>query len=200
MAALDLGTVAGVADLAARAIALAGVVVAGVVAGTHWAVRRRKLAPFGRWSRSIRQLSDPALRPIERRLLRSGGNPQDATYWLFGIAVLFGLLLISVVRWVAGFIYGLVVLSDAGAMTWVRTVVGWAFSLVIVALFIRVIASWFGVSPYRRWMRPIILLTDWLLNPIRRFMPATGIIDLSPLIAYLILIVLRAVVTSALAG
>jgi YggT family protein len=195
---VDLTTIAGLADLVARSLALAGVAVAGVVAATSWAVRQKKLAPFGGWSRTVRRLSDPAVRPIERRVMRAGGNPQDATYWLFGLAILVGLLLISGVRWIFGFVFGLLALAQSGPGTWLRVGIDWAFSLLIAALFIRVIAGWLGVSPYRKWMRPVYWLTNWLLGPIRRLMPPTGMLDLTPLVAYFALYLLRMLVTGAL--
>src|SRR5689334_10326903 len=142
---MELSAVAGIADLIARSLALAGVVVAGVIMATHYAVRQRRLAPFGWWSRSIRKLSDPALRPIERRLLRSGGNPQHATYWLFGVAILVGLLLISGIRWLFGLWYELLALSGAGPGVWFRVAIDWTVSLLTAALFVRVIAGWLGV-------------------------------------------------------
>jgi YggT family protein len=194
---MELSVVAGIADLVARSLALAGVAVAGVIVVTHWAVRRRRLAPFGWWSRSIRKLSDPALRPIERRLLRGGGNPQDATYWLFGIAILAGLLLISGVRWLFGLGFELLALAGAGPGTWFRVALDWTVSVLTAALFIRVIAGWLGVSTYRPWMRPVYWLTEWLLGPIRRLLPRTGMIDFSPLIAYFALVIVRLLVASA---
>src|SRR5689334_14243918 len=138
---MELSAVAAIADLVARSLALAVVGVAAVVMATHWAVRKRKLAPFGGWSRSIRRLSDPVLRPIERRLLRSGGNPQDATYWLFGVAILVGLLLISGARWLFGLAFELLALRGAGPGVWLRVAVDWAVSVLTAALFVRVIAG-----------------------------------------------------------
>ena len=41
----------------------------------------------------------------------------------------------------------------------------------MIALFVRVIASWLGISPYARWMRPVMAATSWLVEPIRRFSP-----------------------------
>jgi YggT family protein len=194
---MELSAVVGIADLVARSLALAGVGVAAVIVATHWAVRQKRLAPFGWWSRSIRKLSDPALRPIERRLLRSGGNPQDATYWLFGLAIVVGLLVIGSVRWLFGLVYELLALSNAGPGVWLRVAIDWTVSLLTAALLIRVIAGWLGVSPYRRWMRPIYWLTEWLLAPIRRILPPTGMLDFSPLVAYFALVILRLLVASA---
>jgi YggT family protein len=64
----------------------------------------------------------------------------------------------------------------------------------MAAILVRVIASWFGISPYSRWMRPVMVLTDWLIDPIRRLMPPVGMIDLSPMVAWLLLWIARGVV------
>jgi YggT family protein len=72
--------------------------------------------------------------------------------------------------------------------------VGALFSLLMAAILVRVIASWFGISPYSRWMRPVMALTDWLIDPIRRLMPPVGMIDLSPMVAWLVLWIARGVV------
>ena len=68
----------------------------------------------------------------------------------------------------------------------------------MIALFVRVIASWFGISPYRPWMRPAMALTDWLIEPIRRILPPVGMIDFSPLVAWLVLRLVRGFVLSYL--
>jgi YggT family protein len=70
------------------------------------------------------------------------------------------------------------------------------FTLIMVALLIRVISSWFGISPYRPWMRPVMLLTDWIIEPIRRILPPFGMIDFSPVVAWLVLSVVRGFVLS----
>lgn len=185
-------------DLAARAIALAGAALAGLVAATHWAIRRKALAPFGTWSRTVRRLSDPLLRPIEHRLVRRGGNPQDATFWLLGIAIVGGLLLITASRWLIGLVLTLIRLGSAPPIVWARVAVEWGFGVIMLALIVRVVGGWIGLSPYSRWMRLVYHLTDWVVRPIRRLLPPTGMIDFSPLVAYLVLILLRALVASVL--
>ena len=178
-------------DTAARATVVVALVYASVVALTHWAVRRRKIGPFGPWPRLVRRLSDPVLLPLERRVIRFGGSPQDAPLWLLGIVVVGGLLLVSVTNWILAMSGRLVDLAYATPRDWARLVLGWGFSLVMLAIFVRVIASWFGISEYRRWMRPLVLLSDWIILPIRRMLPATGMIDFSPMVAWLVLWVAR---------
>ena len=69
-------------------LAVAGAAALGALAAM--AVQSRAINPFGRTARAIRRLTDPLLVPIERRVLRAGGNPQAAPWWLIGIAVVGG--------------------------------------------------------------------------------------------------------------
>jgi YggT family protein len=183
---------------AARIIVVVALVYASVVALTHWAVRRRKIGPFGAWPRLVRTLSDPVLLPLERRVIRFGGSPQDAPLWLLGVVVLGGLVLLSLTNWILGMVGMLGALAYASPRDWIRILVSWAFSLVMLAIFVRVIASWFGVSEYRRWMRPLVLISDWIIQPIRRILPSTGMIDFSPMVAWLVLWVARGFVLGLL--
>lgn len=185
-------------DLAVRSLVIAAVLYACLVALSHWALRTRRLSPFGAWARLVRRVGDPVLRPVERRVIQAGGSPQDAPLWLIGVAIVAGLVVLSLTQWLIGTAVRLSYLGDAGPRAWLRLVVSTAFSLVMAALFIRVIASWFGVGRYRGWMRPFYLLTDWIVEPIRRLLPPFGMIDFSPLIAWLVLIVLRGFVMGLL--
>ncbi|HEY7503694.1 MAG TPA: YggT family protein [Gemmatimonadales bacterium] len=185
-------------DTAARVLVVVALVYASVVALTHWAVRQRKIGPFGPWPRLIRRVSDPLLLPLERRVIRFGGSPQDAPLWLLGIVIVGGLILVSLTNWILGTVGTLGALASASPRDWIRLVVSWAFSLVMLAIFVRVIASWFGVSEYRRWMRPLVLLSDWIIQPIRRLLPTTGMIDFSPMVAWLVLWVARGFVLGLL--
>jgi YggT family protein len=185
-------------DTAARGLVVVALVYASVVALTHWAVRRRKIGPFGPWPRLVRRVSDPLLLPLERRVIRFGGSPQDAPLWLLGIVIVGGLILVSLTNWILGMVGTLGALAYASPRDWVRLLVSWTFSLVMLAIFVRVIASWVGVSEYRRWMRPLVLLSDWIIQPIRRMLPSTGMIDFSPMVAWLVLWVARGFVLGLL--
>lgn len=171
---------------------------AGVVALTHWAVRRGYLQPFGAFPRTVRGASDPLLRPVERRLLGSGGNPQQAPLWLFLGVLGGGLLLIAVAGWLMGALQRLWWAAGAGPWALVYVVVEMTFNVLILALLVRVVGSWFGVGRATRWMRPAYLLTEWLVEPIRKRMPPTGMFDWSPLVAWVILVLARAVLRGAL--
>ena len=190
--------IAALLDSVTRGLVVAVFAYAVVVAATHWAVRSRRLNPFGGWARFVRRISEPALRPLERRILRAGGSPSDAPLWLLGIALVGGLVLISLMRWAIGFTYELGALAQAGPRDWLIAAVSWVFRILMIALLVRVIGSWFSVSPYAKWMRPFIMLTEWLLEPLRRLLPPFGPLDLSPMVAYLLLWIAQQAVVRAL--
>ncbi len=177
-------------------LAVAGVAVLGAFGAM--AVQARTINPFGRLARAIRALTDPALRPIERRLLRSGGNPQSAPWWLVGMAILGGIALVSVVEWIAGQAFLITAAAEAGPGTAARVAVDWAFSLLLLALIVRVLGSWVGATRYTRWMRPFVFLTEWLLAPLRRVIPPLGMVDVTPVVAWFLLELLRGYVLRAL--
>lgn len=185
-------------EFVARVLVVVALVYAVTVAATAWAVRSRRLNAFGLWPRLVRKASDPVLRPLERRVVRFGGNPQDASLWLIGIVVAGGLLLVSLVQWLIGVAYTVGALGPAGPRAWLRFGVNALFSLMMLALLIRVIASWLAVSPYSAVMRPIMVITNWLIEPIRRLLPPTGMVDFSPMVAWLLLWLARGVVMGML--
>lgn len=190
--------IAALLDSVTRGLVVAVFAYAVVVAATHWAVRSRRLNPFSGWARFVRRISEPVLRPLERRILRAGGSPPDAPLWLLGIALVGGLVLISLMRWAIGFTYELGALAQAGPRDWLIAAVSWVFRILMIALLVRVIGSWFSVSPYAKWMRPFIMLTEWLLEPLRRLLPPFGPLDLSPMVAYLLLWIAQQAVVRAL--
>ena len=176
-------------------LAAAGAVVLGAFAAM--ALQALTINPFGRPARVIRAVTDPLLLPIERRILRSGGNPQAAPWWLLAIGLVGGIALVTAVEWVAGQALALATAS-LGPHDALRLAVYWAFNLVIIALVVRIIGSWIGASRYTGWMRPFVFLTEWLLAPLRRVVPPVGRFDLTPIIAWFLLQIARNFVLRAL--
>src|SRR5512142_1752044 len=130
-----------------RILIIAALVYAGLVAATHWAVRRRRLNAFGAWPRFMRRISDPVLHPVERRILRAGGNPQDASLWLLAIVIVGGLIVLWLLGWVLGFVASLAELSRSGPGAWIFALVRAGFIVLEIALIVRVISSWIGLGP-----------------------------------------------------
>ena len=110
------------------------------------AVQRRTLNPFGHPARLIRRLTDPMLKPIERRMLRAGQNPQQAPWWLLGIAILGGIVVVSATEWVIGLAWEARLAGQSGRM--LPFLVGGVFRLLQLALLVRVIGSWIGATRY----------------------------------------------------
>jgi YggT family protein len=173
--------------LAVRALVFTSFALASVVALVHWLVRSRKLTPFGALPRAVRRLSDPVVKPLERRIVRGGGNPQDAPLWLLGIVVVGGLILITTVNWLIGTIFVLLSAPTDGPRAILRLLLSGLFWVLQAALIVRVVASWLSLSPYSPWMRPVMALTDWIIEPLRRVVPPLGMIDVTPMVAYFLL-------------
>ncbi len=64
------------------------------------------------------------------------------------------------------------------------------FELILLA---RIIASWLQVNPYNPIMQFLYRITEPVLAPIRRMLPPTGMMDFSPLVVFVILLVLQAI-------
>ena len=173
-----------------RRVLFVAAVVAALIALVDWLVRTRRLNPFGPIARFCRRFVDPMMAPVERRILRAGGLPSSAPWWTLVVVVVGGLLLIWLLEFLGGFF-----VSAAGAVTTpggaVRFLIALTFSVLRIALIVRVISSWFQISPYSRWIRWSYTLTEWMLRPIRRLLPPAGMFDLSPLVAFILLWLLQ---------
>ncbi len=68
----------------------------------------------------------------------------------------------------------------------------------MVAIFIRIIILWVGIDT----RNPVVIflheITEPILAPIRRFVPPMGVLDLSPMMAVILLLILSRFVTSRL--
>jgi YggT family protein len=127
------------------------------------------------------------LRPIEEWLLGRGGNPQHAGWWLLGATIIGGILIITFSEWLLVQVVRVTSAGASGPRGIARLVVYYAAGVVTIALIARVIGSWFGAGRYNRWMRPAYVLTDWIVNPLRKVVPTIGMIDISPLVAYFLI-------------
>lgn len=181
-----------------RAAVFLAAALAGVAALAAMAVQARLVNPFGKVARAIRRLTGPLLAPIERRLLRTRMDPRHAPWWLIGITIFAGILMLSLAEWVA--IQAMVVRAAAqhGGSSVAYLLVDWGLGLLGIALIVRVVGSWVGASSYNPWMRPFVLATEWLLAPLRRILPSFAMMDLSPLIAWFLIQVVRSALLAAL--
>lgn len=162
--------------------------VALVVFTIDWLVRTRRISPFGGVARFFRRVVDPLIVPVERRVVRSGGLPASAPWWALVVVVLGGLVLLALMEFVRSQLVFAAGAGSAGARGVLAVLITWTFGILQIALIVRVIASWVRLSEFSRWVRWTIPLTEWLLRPLRNLIPPlAGSIDLSPLVAWILL-------------
>ena len=187
-------------QLALRYVVFAAFAASALVALASWLVRTRRISPFGGLGRTLRSASDPLIRPVETRLVRAGGNPAHAGWWLVVAVAAAGVLLVTLGNWLVETAYGVAGAFSAGPRAAIALAVVVAYKIIVVALVVRVLASWLGFFRYSRWLRPAYALTNWVVEPIRRVLPPTGGLDWSPLAAWLALWVLERLLLTIVVG
>ena len=91
-------------------------------------------------------------------------------------------------------------------MSTVATIVSLLFQVYEFLLLIRVLLSWINTDPHRPVIdhpavRLLERITDPVLAPLRRLIPPIGgTVDISPVVALIILEVVRRILVSVLAG
>lgn len=182
-------TYAGVIAVLRVALFWLAVVVA-LIATLDWVVRTRRVQPFSALARFCRRYIDPLLAPIERRVVRRGGLPSSAPWWALGAVVVGGLLLLALLEFL-GRLFLQIAWGASSPGRFGMMLVSWTFTVLRIALIVRVISSWFQISPWSRWIRWSYVLTEWMLAPLRRIVPTFGPVDITPLIAFILLMILQ---------
>lgn len=173
-------------------------VVLAVVFAIDWLVRTRRISPFNPVARFFRTSVDPLLAPVERRVVRAGGLPTSAPWWALVALVVGGIVLITLLGFLRGWIGGVVYAVSAGPRGVFVFLVSLTFGLLQAALLVRVLSSWFRISPYSAWIRWSFVLTEPILGPLRRVIPPFGMMDVTPIVAYFLLRILASLILSQL--
>src|SRR2546422_2180353 len=129
-------------------------VLSALVALASWLVRTRRLSPFGPVGRALRGAPEPVLRPVERRLVRLGGNPVHAGWWLVVVVAAGGGLLLSLLGLIIPTLGAGVGAGANGPRGVVLLLSPLAYWGLVAALMLRGIASWVGVFPSPPSVRP----------------------------------------------
>jgi len=167
----------------------AGIVVA-LICAFDWAVRTRRINPFNRVARFFRGSIEPLMAPVERMIVRAGGVPSSAALWTFVAFAVFGIALIQLLGFLGDIFYQVAVVSQQPSQLGLL-LLSWAFGILKIALIVRVLSTWFPISPYSKWIRWSYVLTDWLILPLRRVIPTIGMIDITPIIAWFALVLIQ---------
>ncbi len=129
------------------------------------------------------KLTSWAVKPLRRIIPGSGGYDWASLVAALGIQLLLSLLLFGLA--------GPSINADPGSITlmalWfaVRSLLRLAVYILIGAMILQAVLSW--INPYSPLSAPANQLTRPILDPIRRILPTISGIDLSPLVAILLL-------------
>lgn len=174
-------------------------VVVAIVALIDWLVRTRKINPFNPVARFFRRVVDPLIAPMERRVVRAGGMPQAAPWWTLVAVVISGIVVLGLLRFVHAQLGSAFYAASSGRGL-VFLLLHYTFVLLRAALIVRVISSWFRISPYSSWVRWSFALSEPILRPLRGIIPPFGMLDVTPIIAYFALGIAEFLVMALLGG
>lgn len=157
------------------------------------------LNPFAWTSRTVRRLSDGLVIPVRAGLRGFGVDPKFAPLVVILITILLGLFVAQLVGAVAWTVSGVIVSVRSGSVfRLLGFIISGLISIYILLITIRVIFSWGMLSYTNRLMRFLVDVTEPLLGPLRRMIPRLGWLDISPLVAILILWLFQAAVAGTL--
>ena len=146
------------------------------------------LNPFAWTSRTVRRLSDGIVIPVRGGLRGFGIDTKFAPLVVILIVILLGYLVLQLVGTVAATLVGIIGSVQSGSVFRViGFIISGLISIYILFIIIRIVFSWAMLSYTNRVMRFLIDVTEPLLGPLRRMIPPLGWVDISPLVAILIL-------------
>lgn len=177
--------------LVLRTALLSIAVVFAVICLLDWAVRTRKISPFNAVARFCRSTVDPIIAPIERKVVRAGGTPAAAPLWALAAIVIGGILLLTLLDMIRLEVVKSYMASQEGSAGIFHLLVSWTFWILKAAIVVRVISSWLPISPYSPWVHWSYRLSEPILAPFRRFVPSFGGLDITPIIAFILLNILE---------
>lgn len=80
------------------------------------------------------------------------------------------------------------------------TFINTLFFALNLAILARVLLSWVQVDPYNPLVQLLYQITEPILEPFRRFIPPIGMIDVSPIVAIVVLQIVQSVIVNLILG
>jgi YggT family protein len=158
--------------------------------------------PFTWSAISLRRATEPVLSRVRAVLLGFRLDPKVAPFIAVILIILAGYMVILVMESVLNTVAGIIFALSAGQIGAPVAIIGYLIfgflSLYTLTIFIRIIFSWLGFSYSNRLMRFVFQVTEPLLGPLRRTVPAVGMFDISPIVAFLILWICKLAVAGTL--
>ncbi|HEU5460225.1 MAG TPA: YggT family protein [Pyrinomonadaceae bacterium] len=180
----------------ATAVIIVGVIVLMVV---RLIVDALDLNPFGWISRTTHRLTDGFLIPVRGGLRNVGMDPKFAPLVVILLVILLGYFFMRLAAAIAFTVAGVLESLSEGAMISVLGFILYGLiSIYILLIAIRIVFSWGRVSYTNRIMRFLLDVTEPLLGPLRRIIPPLGWIDISPIVAFIILFLFQQAIAGTL--
>ncbi len=190
---------------------IASFITAGIVAITSAAIALILLRslfnymdanPFTWPVRTVRRLTDPVITPVRWMLTSFRIEPRVAPFIALVLIAVCGYLTFmlaeNILNTVAGIRYAL-------SRPWVgapAAIIGYLLfgflGLYTLMIFLRILFSYLTTGYGNRWVRFLFRSTEPLLAPLRRVIPAMGMFDVSPIVAFVIVYLLQFVVAGTL--
>ena len=89
-------------------------------------------------------------------------------------------------------------MSSAGGVEFLLYFISTLFFILQFAVIIRSLMSWFNPSPENPIVRLVIEITEPVLAPLRRIVPRIGMIDITPIVAILLMNVIQTMIETTL--
>jgi YggT family protein len=157
------------------------------------------LNPFAWSSRTIRRLTDPFTIPMRSGLMGLGFDPKFAPLVVMLIVILLGWFVLRLSSEIASTLSGILLsIQSASPISALGYLLYGAISIYILLILVRIIFSWGRVSYTNRIMRFLVDVTEPLLAPLRRIIPTLGMMDISPIVAVLILLIFQMAIEGTL--
>jgi YggT family protein len=155
--------------------------------------------PFTWYAMSARRFSDPLLNPVRRAMMGFGFQPNFAPLVVILIAILLGWFAVQLAQALLSTAGGVIAsLQEQRFIALVGYIIYGALSVYELLIFIRIIFSWGMVSYGNRVMRFLVRATDPLLVPLRRIIPPLGMMDISPIVAFILIWLFKQAVAGTL--
>ena len=85
-------------------------------------------------------------------------------------------------------------------MIWLYTFVNILFTLLELAILARVLLSWFRLDSYHPVVNFVYQITEPILRPLRNIIPPLGMIDISPIVALILMDIIRRIIQAIILG
>jgi YggT family protein len=158
--------------------------------------------PFTWAAINVKRSTDPVILPVRRMLVGMRVDPIVAPVIAIVIFILVGFFVIQISSGFLNTVAGIMFAITSGRPNVPIAIVGYLLYALIglyeLMIFARIIGIWFSINYANRAMRFLSRATEPMLAPLRRTIKPVGMFDISPIVAFIILWLMQAVVAGTL--